>query len=88
MATTIATRWFTARRGFVLGILGAGNAAGQLIFLMPAAWIAHAYGWRMALVPPMLTIVLLALLVALLAVDRRVRSVRHARIRLAIGSVR
>jgi MFS family permease len=70
MATTIATRWFTARRGLVLGILGAGNATGQLIFLMPAAWIAHTYGWRMALVPPMLTIVLLALLVAPLAVDR------------------
>ncbi len=70
MATTIATRWFTARRGLVLGILGAGNATGQLIFLMPAAWIARTYGWRMALVPPMLTIMVLALLVALLAVDR------------------
>jgi MFS family permease len=70
MATTIATRWFTARRGLVLGILGAGNATGQLIFLMPAAWIARTYGWRMALVPPMLAIMVLALLAALLAVDR------------------
>jgi len=70
MATTIATRWFAARRGLVLGILGAGNATGQLIFLMPAAWIARTYGWRMALVPPMLTIMVLALLVALLAVTR------------------
>ena len=70
MATTIATRWFAARRGLVLGILGAGNATGQLIFLMPAAWIARTYGWRMALVPPMLAIMVLALLAALLAVDR------------------
>ncbi len=70
MSTTIATRWFTARRGMVLGILGAGNATGQLIFLMPAAWIAEHYGWRAALVPPVAMIALLALLVALLAVDR------------------
>jgi MFS family permease len=70
MSTTIATRWFTARRGLVLGILGAGNATGQLNFLMPAAWIAEHYGWRAALVPPVAMIALLALLVALLAVDR------------------
>jgi MFS family permease len=70
MTTTISTRWFSARRGLVLGILSAGNATGQLIFLMPAAWIAQAYGWRMALVPPMLVVGLLALVVALLAIDR------------------
>jgi MFS family permease len=70
MATTISTRWFTARRGFVLGILGAGNATGQLIFLMPAAWLAQTYGWRMALLPPVFIIGVLALLVALLAIDR------------------
>ncbi|MEA2744613.1 MAG: hypothetical protein QOG25_2984, partial [Acetobacteraceae bacterium] len=56
MATTISTRWFTARRGLVLGILSAGNATGQLIFLMPAAWIAQTYGWRMALLPPVFMI--------------------------------
>jgi sugar phosphate permease len=70
MATTIATRWFSARRGLVLGILSAGNATGQLIFLLPAAWIAQTYGWRMALVPPVIMIALLALLILLLAVDR------------------
>ena len=30
MGTTIATRWFTARRGLALGILSAGSATGQL----------------------------------------------------------
>ncbi|MEA2768293.1 MAG: hypothetical protein QOD93_1255 [Acetobacteraceae bacterium] len=70
MATTISTRWFTARRGLVLGILSAGNATGQLIFLMPAAWIAQTYGWRMALLPPVFMIGFLALLIVLLAVDR------------------
>ena len=70
MATTIATRWFAARRGLVLGLLSAGNATGQLVFLLPAAWIAQAYGWRAALLPPVLVMGLLALLVRLLAVDR------------------
>jgi sugar phosphate permease len=70
MAATISTRWFTNRRGLVLGILSAGNATGQLIFLMPAAWIAQTYGWRMALLPPVLMIGLLAVLIMLLAVDR------------------
>src|ERR1700712_4267077 len=49
LATTVATRWFTAQRGLVLGILSAGNATGQLIFLTPAAWIAETYGWGLAL---------------------------------------
>jgi MFS family permease len=70
MATAISTRWFTARRGLVLGIISAGNATGQLIFLMPAAWIAQTYGWRFALVPTVLLMGLLALLVVLFAIDR------------------
>jgi len=51
LATKIATTWFVARRGLVLGILGAGNATGQLIFLPMAAWLADNYGWRSALLP-------------------------------------
>ncbi len=61
MGTTIATRWFTARRGLALGILSAGSATGQLIFLPPAAWISEHYGWRMALVPSVFMIALLAM---------------------------
>ncbi len=70
LATTISTRWFTARRGLVLGLLSAGNATGQMIFLMPTAWIAEHYGWRMALVPPAIVIAVLALLFVLLSIDR------------------
>src|SRR5262249_9082719 len=69
MTTAIATRWFTARRGLVLGILSAGNATGQLIFLLPTAWIAQSHGWRWALVPPVLFMAVLAVLVWLFAVD-------------------
>jgi predicted MFS family arabinose efflux permease len=70
MATTISARWFTARRGLVMGIISAGNATGQLIFLMPAAWISEHFGWRMALIPPALVIGVLAILAMLLVVDR------------------
>ena len=70
MGATIATRWFTARRGLALGILSAGTATGQLIFLTPAAWIAQTYGWRMALLPFVFLIGLLALLFVLLSRDR------------------
>lgn len=34
-AATIANRWFVQRRGLVMGILTAGSATGQLIFLPP-----------------------------------------------------
>ena len=66
MGATIATRWFTARRGLALGILSAGTATGQLISY-PAAWIAQTYGWRMALLPFVFLIGLLGLLFVLLA---------------------
>ena len=47
---TISTRWFVARRGLVSGILTAGNATGQLVFLPLIAWIATHHGWRSAAV--------------------------------------
>lgn len=47
-AATIADRWFLARRGLVMGILTAGSATGQLIFLPPVAAIAESTGWRPA----------------------------------------
>ena len=47
---TITSRWFVARRGLVSGILTAGNATGQLIFLPVVAWLATNHGWRTAAV--------------------------------------
>ena len=32
LAATVATRWFTARRGLVVGLLTASSATGQLVF--------------------------------------------------------
>jgi sugar phosphate permease len=45
---TVVNRWFVARRGLVSGILTAGNATGQLIFLPVVAWITTHAGWRTA----------------------------------------
>jgi MFS family permease len=47
-AATIANRWFVARRGLVMGVLTAGSATGQLIFLPVMAWLAEHSGWRAA----------------------------------------
>lgn len=47
-AATIANRWFVHRRGLVMGILTAGSATGQLIFLPPIAALAETAGWRPA----------------------------------------
>jgi sugar phosphate permease len=46
LAATIAARWFTARRGLVMGLLTSSAAAGQLLFLPLLAAIIAAYGWR------------------------------------------
>ena len=47
---TVTSRWFAARRGIVTGVLTAGGAAGQLVFLPVLAQLTHAYGWRSAAV--------------------------------------
>jgi MFS family permease len=47
-AATIANTWFTKSRGLVIGILTAGSAAGQLVFLPFIAMLAQAPGWRQA----------------------------------------
>ncbi len=47
-AATIANRWFVRSRGLVMGVLTAGSATGQLIFLPVLAWLADGPGWRTA----------------------------------------
>ena len=48
LAAVVATRWFDARRGTVLGALSAANATGQLVFLPLLAGMVERYGWRSA----------------------------------------
>jgi predicted MFS family arabinose efflux permease len=44
----VANRWFVARRGLVVGVLTAGGAAGQLVFLPVLARLTGDHGWRVA----------------------------------------
>src|SRR5215469_15544782 len=46
LSATVVTRWFTTRRGLVMGILTASSATGQLVFLPMLAAIAEKYGWQ------------------------------------------
>jgi predicted MFS family arabinose efflux permease len=70
LGAVVATRWFTERRGLALGVLTAGAAAGQLIFLPLAAWLERGWGWRVALAPTLAGLVVAAALVAALMADR------------------
>lgn len=45
-ASTVASRWFVARRGLVTGALTAASASGQLIFLPVLTRLADNHGWR------------------------------------------
>ena len=45
-AATVANTWFAKSRGLVIGILTAGSAAGQLVFLPFIAALAQNPGWR------------------------------------------
>ncbi|WP_314946059.1 MFS transporter [Bradyrhizobium cosmicum] len=49
LGATIATRWFAARRGLVIGIMTASVATGQLVFLPLLASLTERLGWRLAL---------------------------------------
>jgi MFS family permease len=49
LGATIAARWFSARRGLVVGILTASAATGQLVFLPLLASLTDHLGWRTAL---------------------------------------
>src|ERR1700751_74232 len=49
LGATIATRWFAARRGLVVGIMTASVATGQLVFLPLLSSLTERLGWRTAL---------------------------------------
>ena len=72
LSATIATRWFTARRGLVIGILSGGASTGQLIFLPVMANITAAYGWRTTVLSIAGVVCVVLPLVALILRDRRV----------------
>jgi len=70
LAATVATRWFTQRRGLVVGLLTASSATGQLIFLPLIADLTDRYGWRVAIVFVCGLLILAALAALVLMRDR------------------
>ena len=46
LAATVVNRWFSERRGMVMGLLTASTAMGQLVFLPLLAMIADEHGWQ------------------------------------------
>jgi predicted MFS family arabinose efflux permease len=69
-AATVANAWFVRRRGLVLGILTAGGAAGQLVFLPIVAYLAGATSWKVASLVIAAAALAVLPLVALLLRDR------------------
>lgn len=69
LAAVVATRWFDARRGLVMGMLSAANATGQLIFLTPLAAVVESSNWRSAAVIVVAATVIVLMLVWLFMRD-------------------
>ena len=69
-AATVANRWFTRSRGLVTGILTAGSATGQLVFLPLVAVLAESSGWRTAALVVAGSALAVVPLVLLLLADR------------------
>jgi len=70
LGATIAARWFSARRGLVVGILTASVATGQLVFLPLLAGVTERMGWRVALLLVCAMLALAAFAVAMVMRDR------------------
>lgn len=66
LGAVVASRWFTAHRGLVVGLFAASTATGQLLFLPLAAWLIEQYGWRYAVLPVFIACLVAAALAALL----------------------
>jgi sugar phosphate permease len=70
LGAVVAARWFTARRGLVVGLLTGSAAAGQLIFLPTFASVTTHFGWRATVLVIAAVALVLIPLVALLMRER------------------
>ncbi|MBR0717005.1 MFS transporter [Bradyrhizobium liaoningense] len=70
LAAVVSVRWFTSHRGLVVGLLNGAIATGTLIFMPLGAWIAEHWGWRVALIPSGLGLLIMLILYRLLGKDR------------------
>jgi sugar phosphate permease len=70
LGAVVAARWFTARRGLVIGLLTGAAAAGQLVFLPTFAAVTKHFGWRATVLTVAAVALVLVPLVALLMRER------------------
>jgi MFS family permease len=47
VANAVVTRWFIARRGTAVSVLGSGSMAGMSLMVPAVAWLILTLGWRM-----------------------------------------
>ena len=69
LGAALASQWFAARRGLVIGILGAGSSAGALIWVPIFMNITVTSGWRAAMLLGAVLIVILVPLVLVVVRD-------------------
>ncbi|MGP7818049.1 MFS transporter [Niallia sp. 01092] len=65
LGVTISNNWFVKRQGFVIGLLTASAATGQLLFLPLLAKIIEVAGWKYSVFTAVAVILLVLLLVAI-----------------------
>lgn len=70
LGATVVNRWFSERRGLVLGLLTASSATGQLVFLPILATFVQSQGWRAAVLLIAGTILFVIPLVVFLLRDK------------------
>lgn len=70
LSAVISTRWFTSHRGLVVGLLNGAIATGTLLFMPLGAWISEHWGWRAALIPSSVGLLVMIVLFLLLTRDR------------------
>ena len=70
LGAVVVNRWFSQKRGLVLGVLTASTATGQLVFLPMLAQMVERFGWRPAVLAIAGVTLLLIPLIAIFMRDR------------------
>ena len=63
--SSLIARWFEARRGLAIGLVGASMSAGQLVIFPLSTFLIVQFGWRMSFLALGVAVLALALPVAL-----------------------
>jgi MFS family permease len=70
LGAAIVNRWFKARRGLAMGLLGASTATGSLVIVPLLAWLSNGVAWRSSVIFVTIACAALVPVVALLVPER------------------